>query len=94
MFYILKKAEIKNHFGYFELCLKWDQVEMAQDKLIDNQLILKNKYSEKYLDLFEAALLKEKNGFVKIFLENRVDLVKFLTVERLNSLYHQDNVDN
>ncbi len=69
-------------------CLEWNQIEIAKNYLFENQTLDNNSF----FDLFKSALEKNNVEFVKMILEIRIDIDKFLTQKRLDSLYHIDKV--
>lgn len=69
-------------------CLEWNQIEIAKNYLFENQTLDNNSF----FDLFKSALEKNNVEFVKMILEIRIDIDKFLTQKRLDLLYHIDKV--
>ncbi len=71
-----------------KLCLEWNQIETARNYLFNNQTLDKNSF----YDLFKLALEKNNVEFVKLILEIRINTDKFLTQNRLDSLYRIEKV--
>ena len=53
---------------------------------------LKKLSEDDRYDLLELALVENKPDFVNLLLDNEVDLLNFLTLNRLNDLYNNEYV--
>ncbi|XP_041117862.1 transient receptor potential cation channel subfamily M member 2-like isoform X2 [Polyodon spathula] len=68
-----------------KLAVAWNRVDIAKSEIFTDD---KQWKSIDLSDVMLAALLGDKPDFVKLFLENGVDLKEFLTEKRLLALYN------
>uniref|UniRef100_A0A672VD50 Transient receptor potential cation channel subfamily M member 8 n=1 Tax=Strigops habroptila TaxID=2489341 RepID=A0A672VD50_STRHB len=73
-----------NWNGQLKLLLEWNQLDLASDEIFTND---RNWESADLQDVMFTALVKDRPKFVRLFLENGLDLRKFLTTEVLRELY-------
>lgn len=81
-----------NQTKYFEnlkLALKWNRDDIAENFIFTGEDDLK---PEELSILMEMALIQNKPNFVKLLLDNGLDLKSFLTVKRLLFLYNSEKV--
>uniref|UniRef100_A0A8C2TNQ0 Transient receptor potential cation channel subfamily M member 8 n=1 Tax=Coturnix japonica TaxID=93934 RepID=A0A8C2TNQ0_COTJA len=67
-----------------KLLLEWNQLDLASDEIFTND---RNWESADLQDVMFTALVKDRPKFVRLFLENGLNLRKFLTTEVLRELY-------
>ncbi|KAK2532000.1 Trpm8, partial [Columba livia] len=73
-----------NWNGQLKLLLEWNQLDLASDEIFTND---RNWESADLQDVMFTALVKDRPKFVRLFLENGLNLRKFLTTEVLRQLY-------
>ncbi|XP_054065561.1 transient receptor potential cation channel subfamily M member 8 isoform X7 [Rissa tridactyla] len=73
-----------NWNGQLKLLLEWNQLDLANDEIFTND---RNWESSDLQDVMFTALVKDRPKFVRLFLENGLNLRKFLTTEVLRELY-------
>ncbi|KAF1577439.1 UNVERIFIED_CONTAM: Transient receptor potential cation channel subfamily M member 8, partial [Eudyptes robustus] len=73
-----------NWNGQLKLLLEWNQLDLASDEIFTND---RNWESADLQDVMFTALVKDRPKFVRLFLENGLNLRKFLTTEVLRELY-------
>ncbi|XP_066855706.1 transient receptor potential cation channel subfamily M member 8 isoform X14 [Anser cygnoides] len=73
-----------NWNGQLKLLLEWNQLDLASDEIFTND---RNWESADLQDVMFTALVKDRPKFVRLFLENGLNLRKFLTTEVLKELY-------
>ncbi|XP_064015791.1 transient receptor potential cation channel subfamily M member 8 isoform X2 [Pogoniulus pusillus] len=76
--------ERDNWNGQLKLLLEWNQLDLANDEIFTND---RNWESADLQDVMFTALVKDRPKFVRLFLENGLNLRKFLTTEVLRELY-------
>ncbi len=81
------KAE-QFYYDHFQLCLKWNLIERARLGPFSSD----SSAGSEFFDMFETAMLENKHEFVQLLIEKRIELVHFVTEERLNTLCEQKNV--
>ncbi|XP_068837675.1 transient receptor potential cation channel subfamily M member 2 isoform X2 [Capricornis sumatraensis] len=87
---LLKASRSLNHFGHenwdhqLKLAVAWNRVDIAQSEIFTNER--QWKPSELY-PMMVAALITNKPEFVKLFLENGVQLKEFVSQATLFYLY-------
>ncbi|XP_035660504.1 transient receptor potential cation channel subfamily M member-like 2 isoform X2 [Branchiostoma floridae] len=84
----LLKAEKSDPENQLQLALAWNRSDVAR------QEIFTPRRRPKWLSIdkdtyMESALLQDRVEFVQLLLDNGVELLQFLTVERLYNLYNQ-----
>ncbi|XP_066271870.1 transient receptor potential cation channel subfamily M member-like 2 [Branchiostoma lanceolatum] len=84
----LLKAEKSDPENQLQLALAWNRSDIARLE------IFTPRRRQKWLSIethtyMETALLQDRVEFVQLLLDNGVELLQFLTVERLHNLYHQ-----
>uniref|UniRef100_A0A8C6Y9G6 Transient receptor potential cation channel subfamily M member 8 n=1 Tax=Naja naja TaxID=35670 RepID=A0A8C6Y9G6_NAJNA len=88
--YALFKAFSKNEEdkddwnGQLKLLLEWNQLDLASEEIFTND---RRWESADLQDVMFIALVKDRPKFVRLFLENGLNLRKFLTHEVLTELY-------
>ncbi|XP_070614671.1 transient receptor potential cation channel subfamily M member 8 [Erythrolamprus reginae] len=70
--------------GQLKLLLEWNQLELASEEIFTND---RRWESADLQDVMFIALVKDRPKFVHLFLENGLNLSKFLTHEVLTELY-------
>uniref|UniRef100_A0A8C3LXC1 Transient receptor potential cation channel subfamily M member 8 n=1 Tax=Chrysolophus pictus TaxID=9089 RepID=A0A8C3LXC1_CHRPC len=73
-----------NWNGQLKLLLEWNQLDLASDEIFTND---RNWESADLQDVMFTALVKDRPKFVRLFVENGLNLRKFLTTEVLRELY-------
>ncbi|XP_019378904.1 PREDICTED: transient receptor potential cation channel subfamily M member 8 [Gavialis gangeticus] len=73
-----------NWNGQLKLLLEWNQLDLANDEIFTND---RHWESADLQDVMFMALVKDRPKFVRLFLENGLNLRKFLTNEVLTELY-------
>ncbi|KFV62652.1 Transient receptor potential cation channel subfamily M member 8 [Dryobates pubescens] len=73
-----------NWNGQLKLLLEWNQLDLASDEIFTND---RNWESADLQDVMFTAIVKDRPKFVRLFLENGLNLRKFLTTEVLRELY-------
>ncbi|XP_048362182.1 LOW QUALITY PROTEIN: transient receptor potential cation channel subfamily M member 8 [Sphaerodactylus townsendi] len=73
-----------NWNGQLKLLLEWNQLELASEDIFTND---RRWESADLQDVMFTALVKDRPKFVRLFLENGLNLRKFLTNEVLTDLY-------
>nr|XP_056712102.1 transient receptor potential cation channel subfamily M member 8 isoform X1 [Euleptes europaea] len=73
-----------NWNGQLKLLLEWNQLELAGEDIFTND---RRWESADLQDVMFTALVKDRPTFVRLFLENGLNLRKFLTNEVLTDLY-------
>jgi hypothetical protein len=76
-----KKAVYEN----LQLALRWNRCDIAKEHILTGEQEFK---SYQLMNLMETALLHNNHDFVKLFLENGLNLKTFLTKKRLYFLYN------
>jgi hypothetical protein len=66
------------------LTLYWNKVKIAENDIFNGH---ENFTIKQLQDVFEMALVRNNFEFVKLLIENKLDIDKFLTKERLVKLY-------
>jgi hypothetical protein len=82
------KAQKNNFDENLSLALKWNRIDIAKDYIFTGKEISAQLLG----NLMEMALLENKSDFVSLFLDNDIQLGKFLTVKRLKNLYNAQRV--
>ncbi|NWX44990.1 TRPM8 protein, partial [Steatornis caripensis] len=87
--YALYKGNTNEHDrdnwnGQLKLLLEWNQLDLASDEIFTND---RNWESADLQDVMFTALVKDRPKFVRLFLENGLNLRKFLTTEVLRELF-------
>lgn len=77
------------HFENFKLALEWNRYDVADSYIFTGE---EDFRPEQLAFLMETALIQNKPKFVRILLDNGLDLKSFLTVKRLLFLYNSQNV--
>ncbi|CAB4001045.1 transient receptor potential cation channel subfamily M member 2-like, partial [Paramuricea clavata] len=80
----LLKASRSSPLAQLNLALAWNRVDVAESDIFTENIRFK---SEDLHNPMLTALLDEKADFVRLFLENGLSMMEFLTVERLCVLY-------
>ncbi|XP_013913955.1 PREDICTED: transient receptor potential cation channel subfamily M member 8-like, partial [Thamnophis sirtalis] len=70
--------------GQLKLLLEWNQLDIASEEIFTND---RRWESADLQDVMFIALVKDRPKFVRLFLENGLNLRKFLTHEVLTELY-------
>lgn len=81
-----------NQTKYFEnlkLALQWNRDDIAENFIFSGE---EDFDPEELSILMEMALIQNKPNFVKLLLDNGLDLKSFLTSKRLLFLYNSDKV--
>ncbi|XP_012878540.1 PREDICTED: transient receptor potential cation channel subfamily M member 8 [Dipodomys ordii] len=73
-----------NWNGQLKLLLEWNQLELASDEIFTND---RRWESADLQEVMFTALIKDRPKFVRLFLENGLNLQKFLTNEVLTELF-------
>ncbi|XP_053140753.1 transient receptor potential cation channel subfamily M member 8-like isoform X3 [Hemicordylus capensis] len=73
-----------NWNGQLKLLLEWNQLDLASEEIFTND---RHWESADLQDVMFTALVKDRPKFVRLFLENGLNLRKFLTNEVLTELY-------
>ncbi|XP_025025677.1 transient receptor potential cation channel subfamily M member 8 [Python bivittatus] len=73
-----------NWNGQLKLLLEWNQLDLASEEIFTND---RRWESADLQDVMFTALVKDRPKFVRLFLENGLNLRKFLTHEVLTELY-------
>ncbi|XP_038605279.1 transient receptor potential cation channel subfamily M member 8 [Tachyglossus aculeatus] len=73
-----------NWNGQLKLLLEWNQLDLANDEIFTND---RRWESADLQDVMFTALVKDRPKFVRLFLENGLNLRKFLTNEVLTELF-------
>ncbi|CAI5761869.1 transient receptor potential cation channel subfamily M member 8 [Podarcis lilfordi] len=73
-----------NWNGQLKLLLEWNQLELASEEIFTND---RRWESADLQDVMFTALIKDRPKFVRLFLENGLNLRKFLTNDVLTDLY-------
>ncbi|CAL1535900.1 unnamed protein product [Lymnaea stagnalis] len=84
--FALLKANKFNSNSQLALALAWNRCDIARQQIFTQE----NRSQWKIKDLYDAmftALVQDRADFVQLFLDNGVDLRKFLTVKTLWNLY-------
>ena len=75
-----------------KLALAWNRCDVARNKILTsdtrNEWQKPGNHQVLYDSLF-LALLQDKKDFVQLFIDNGVDLKRFLTLSRLRDLYEE-----
>ncbi|XP_077128498.1 transient receptor potential cation channel subfamily M member 8 isoform X3 [Ranitomeya variabilis] len=75
-----------NWNAQLKLLLEWNQLELASEEIFTNDRRWESTDLE---DVMFAALIKDRPKFVRLLLENGLNLRKFLSSEILSELYSQ-----
>ncbi|XP_076450410.1 transient receptor potential cation channel subfamily M member-like 2 [Babylonia areolata] len=84
--YALLKANKSNANSQLALALAWNRCDIARQEIFTPE----NRHSWQRVDLYDAmftALVQNRADFVQLFLDNGVDLKRFLTTRTLWNLY-------
>ncbi|XP_048725963.1 transient receptor potential cation channel subfamily M member 8 isoform X2 [Caretta caretta] len=73
-----------NWNGQLKLLLEWNQLDLASDEIFTND---RRWESADLQDVMFIALIKDRPKFVRLFLENGLNLRKFLSKEVLTELF-------
>ncbi|XP_060137605.1 transient receptor potential cation channel subfamily M member 8 isoform X1 [Zootoca vivipara] len=73
-----------NWNGQLKLLLEWNQLDLASEEIFTND---RRWESADLQDVMFTALVKDRPKFVRLFLENGLNLRKFLTNDVLTDLY-------
>ncbi|KAJ6651113.1 hypothetical protein lerEdw1_000797, partial [Lerista edwardsae] len=73
-----------NWNGQLKLLLEWNQLDLASEEIFTND---RRWESADLQDVMFTALVKDRPEFVRLFLENGLNLRKFLTNDVLTELY-------
>ncbi|KAM7154201.1 transient receptor potential cation channel subfamily M member 8 isoform 2-T3 [Macrochelys suwanniensis] len=73
-----------NWNGQLKLLLEWNQLDLASDEIFTND---RRWESADLQDVMFLALIKDRPKFVRLFLENGLNLRKFLSKEVLTELF-------
>ncbi|KAM9123737.1 transient receptor potential cation channel subfamily M member 8 [Pangshura tecta] len=73
-----------NWNGQLQLLLEWNQLDLASDEIFTND---RHWESADLQDVMFIALIKDRPKFVRLFLENGLNLRKFLSKEVLTELF-------
>ncbi|KFO32444.1 Transient receptor potential cation channel subfamily M member 8 [Fukomys damarensis] len=73
-----------NWNGQLKLLLEWNQLDLASDEIFTND---RRWESADLQEVMFTALVKDRPRFVRLFLENGLNLQKFLTDEVLSELF-------
>ncbi|KAF7243629.1 Transient receptor potential cation channel subfamily M member 8 [Varanus komodoensis] len=73
-----------NWNGQLKLLLEWNQLDLASEEIFTND---RHWESADLQDVMFTALVKDRPQFVRLFLENGLNLRKFLTNDVLTELY-------
>nr|XP_032627400.1 transient receptor potential cation channel subfamily M member 8 isoform X2 [Chelonoidis abingdonii] len=73
-----------NWNGQLQLLLEWNQLDLASDEIFTNDRRWESADLE---DVMFIALIKDRPKFVRLFLENGLNLRKFLSKEVLTELF-------
>uniref|UniRef100_A0ABK0LD04 Transient receptor potential cation channel, subfamily M, member 8 n=1 Tax=Rattus norvegicus TaxID=10116 RepID=A0ABK0LD04_RAT len=73
-----------NWNGQLKLLLEWNQLDLASDEIFTND---RRWESADLQEVMFTALIKDRPKFVRLFLENGLNLQKFLTNEVLTELF-------
>uniref|UniRef100_A0A8C8SKR6 Transient receptor potential cation channel subfamily M member 8 n=1 Tax=Pelusios castaneus TaxID=367368 RepID=A0A8C8SKR6_9SAUR len=73
-----------NWNGQLKLLLEWNQLDLASDEIFTND---RHWESADLQDVMFLALIKDRPKFVRLFLENGLNLRKFLSNEVLTELF-------
>ncbi|XP_039350637.1 transient receptor potential cation channel subfamily M member 8 isoform X2 [Mauremys reevesii] len=73
-----------NWNGQLQLLLEWNQLDLASDEIFTND---RRWESADLQDVMFIALIKDRPKFVRLFLENGLNLRKFLSKEVLTELF-------
>ncbi|XP_066486109.1 transient receptor potential cation channel subfamily M member 8 isoform X3 [Tiliqua scincoides] len=73
-----------NWNGQLKLLLEWNQLDLASEEIFTND---RRWESADLQDVMFTALVKDRPKFVRLFLENGLNLRKFLTNDVLTELY-------
>ncbi|XP_066063697.1 transient receptor potential cation channel subfamily M member 8-like [Chamaea fasciata] len=79
-----KEHDRENWNGQLKLLLEWNQLDLASDEIFTND---RNWQAADLQDVMFTALVKDRPKFVWLFLENGLNLRKFLTTGVLRKLY-------
>ncbi|XP_066063679.1 transient receptor potential cation channel subfamily M member 8-like [Chamaea fasciata] len=79
-----KEHDRENWNGQLKLLLEWNQLDLASDEIFTND---RNWQAADLQDVMFTALVKDRPKFVWLFLENGLNLRKFLTTGVLMKLY-------
>uniref|UniRef100_A0A8C9QD11 Transient receptor potential cation channel subfamily M member 8 n=1 Tax=Spermophilus dauricus TaxID=99837 RepID=A0A8C9QD11_SPEDA len=78
------EQEKDNWNGQLKLLLEWNQLELASDEIFTND---RRWESADLQEVMFTALIKDRPKFVRLFLENGLNLQKFLTNDVLTELF-------
>ncbi|KAK7491216.1 hypothetical protein BaRGS_00017487, partial [Batillaria attramentaria] len=84
--YALLRANKSNAKSQLALALAWNRCDIARQEIFTTA----NRHQWEHVDLYNAmftALVQNRADFVQLFLDNGVDLKRFLTVQTLWNLY-------
>uniref|UniRef100_A0A8D2DPI4 Transient receptor potential cation channel subfamily M member 8 n=1 Tax=Sciurus vulgaris TaxID=55149 RepID=A0A8D2DPI4_SCIVU len=78
------EQEKDNWNGQLKLLLEWNQLDLASDEIFTND---RRWESADLQEVMFTALIKDRPKFVRLFLENGLNLQKFLTNDVLTELF-------
>ncbi|XP_078457755.1 transient receptor potential cation channel subfamily M member 5 isoform X1 [Lampetra planeri] len=79
-----KSHEAAEYKDELNLALAWNQMDIAKSEIFNGNIAWKAKDLEESM---HVALVSDKPDFVKLFVENGVNIGAFLTLKRLQQLY-------
>lgn len=86
----LLKANKSDCKSQLNLALAWNRCDIARQQIFTSEN--RQKWKSQIKDLYDAmftALVQDKPEFVQLFLDNGVDIKKFLTIGTLLNLYYE-----
>ncbi|XP_078387781.1 transient receptor potential cation channel subfamily M member 4a isoform X1 [Cetorhinus maximus] len=79
-----QSANAQAYLDELKLAVAWSRVDLAKSQLFNGEILWKSCDLE---DPMTAALVNNKPEFVKLFIDNGINMVEYLSYRRLEELY-------
>jgi hypothetical protein len=83
------EAQKKDVYENLKLAIEWNRIDIAKNEILSGD---ERFHHDELGKLLEIALVNNKPEFVKLIIDNRVNLDSFLTYGRLYYLYNSKKV--
>jgi len=77
------------NFRYLELTLKWDKVDIAKTEIFNGK---ENFSKDEYLKLMTQALVYDRPDFVKLLIDNNINLENISKIDLYNHFVENKNI--
>ncbi|XP_067876114.1 transient receptor potential cation channel subfamily M member 4a [Heterodontus francisci] len=79
-----QSTNVRVYLDELKLAVAWSRVDIAKSQLFNGEILWKSSDLE---DPMTAALVNDKPEFVKLFIDNEINMVEYLSYRRLEELY-------